>query len=126
MSSSKTAKTIKNIFDAIVIYITNNSTFESHEAINLAIKKIECSVSIEDIFRIPIEDRLFSFTKSLQWLYFVCFILKTIKEEYINVPGTFNINFSVDNAIIYLSNKYSAANKTFYVDYFNESESESE
>lgn len=125
MSHHKKIKTIKSIHDAIVDYIINNSTFESHEAIDASIKKIELSGSIEDIFRIPIEDRLFNFTSSLQWLYFMCFIINVIKDEQMVLPPSFNIIFSTDNAIIYLSNKYNAANETFYQDYFDSSDDDS-
>lgn len=126
MPQQKRAKSINDIHDAIVDYITHNSTFESHEAIDDAIKKIEQTASIEGIFRIPVDDRLFNFTNALQWLYFVCFIINVIKDEQITIPSTFNITFSTDSAIIYLSNKYNAANETFYQDYFNGSDSDSE
>lgn len=119
MSDQKSAKSIKDIHDAIVNYISSKSTFESHEAINDAIKKIEQSLSIEEIFRIPIEDRLYNFVNALQWLYFVCFIINVIKDEQIIIPSSFNTSFSTDSAIIYLSIKYNAANETFYHDYFD-------
>lgn len=117
-------KTVKDIFNAIVKYITHNSTFESNEAINESIKKIQGSTNIEDIFRIPINDRLYNFTNALQWLYFICFIIHVIKDENIAVPSTFNTSFSLESAVIYLSNKYNAANETFYKDYFDESDDE--
>ena len=126
MPKEKSARGINNIHDALVDYISNNSTFESHEAIEATIKKIEQSASIESIFRIPIEDRLFSFTNALQWLYFICFVINIIKDEHITLPTAFNITFSTDSAIIYLSNKYNAANETFYHDYFDDSDSDSE
>lgn len=120
------AKTIKNIHDAIVDYIYNHTMFESNEAIDGVISKIEHSTSIEDIFRIPINCRLLNFTGSLQWLYFVCFIITTIKDEQIIIPNTFNIKFSTDDAIIYISNVYNVANKVFYEDYLEKSDSEQE
>ena len=126
MSSNKRAKTIKNIHDAIVDYIFNHTTFESNEAIDEAISKIEHATSIDSIFRIPIESRLYNFTSSLQWLYFICFIINTIKDEQIVIPSVFNINFSTNDAIVYISNMYNAANDTFYQDYLDDSESDSE
>ena len=117
-------KKTKNIYNAIIDYIIHNSTFESHEAIDVALKKIEQVMSIEEIFRIPIEDRLFNFTGSLQWLYFICFIINYIKDEKIVFNSSFNISFSTDSAIIYISNKYNAANETFYQDYFDNSDCE--
>lgn len=126
MPKPKRAKTIKTIYEAIVEYISNNSTFESFDAINSTIKKIESANSIDEIFRIPIEERLYNFTNSLEWLYFICFIINVIKDEYIEVPNTFNMIFSTDSAIIYLSNTYSSATKTFYIDYFDDSDSDSE
>lgn len=126
MPREKCMKGIKDIHDALVNYITHNSTFESHEAIETAIKKIEQSTSIESIFRIPIEERLFNFTNALQWLYFICFVINVIKDEHIMIPSSFNIAFSTDSAIIYLSNKYNAANETFYQDYFDNSDSDSD
>lgn len=124
MVSNKRAKNINDIHDAIVDYISHNSTYESNEAIDDAIKKIGLAISIENIFRIPIEDRLYNFTNSLQWLYFICFIINVIKDEQIVIPTSFNINFSTNDAIIYISNKYNAANETFYQDYFDESDSD--
>lgn len=126
MPKEKCMKSINDIHDALVDYIAHNSTFESHDAIESSIKKIEQSSSIEGIFRIPIEDRLFNFTNSLQWLYFICFVINIIKDEHIIIPTAFNIAFSTDSAIVYLSNKYNAANETFYQDYFNSSDSDSE
>ncbi len=126
MSSGNRVKNIRDVFDAIVNYIFSNSTFESTEAISAVIKKIESTNSIEDLFRIPIEDRLYNFTNALQWFYFICFIINTIKDEQIIIPSTFNINFSTDTAIIYLSNTYNEANKLLYSDYFNNSDSESD
>lgn len=123
MKTHKRTKNITNLHNAIVDYISNNSTFESNEAIDDVIKKIERSKSFEEIFRIPIENRLFNFVNALQWLYFICFLINTMKEECISVPSIFNINFSTDSAIIYISNKYNAANKTFKQDYFNDSDS---
>lgn len=126
MINNKKVKDIKTVHDAIVNYIIYNSTYESHEAIDCSIKKIEQSNSIEEIFKIPIDDRLFNFTSSLQWLYFICFIINVINDEKIIIPISFNILFSTNNAIIYLSNKYNAANDTFYQDYFDSDDYESE
>lgn len=124
MMSKKCAKNIQSIHGAIVEYISNNASYESTDAINESIKKIERAPSIEAIFRIPIDDRLYNFTTALQWLYFMCFIINVIKDEHIILPGSFNIKFSIDTAIVYISNKYNAANKTFYQDYFDDSDSE--
>lgn len=122
MTTPKRAKNINNIHDAIVDYISHNSTFESNEAIDDVIKKIERATSFEEIFRIPIENRLYNFTNALQWLYFICFIINTIKDECIIVPAVFNINFSTDSAIVFISNTYNAANETFKQDYFSDSD----
>lgn len=105
----------KNINLAIAEYILCNSTFESNEAIRNSIQKINQATSIEDIFKIPIDDRLFNFTNSLQWLYFICFLIG-------HFPS--NTGFSTDAAIVYISNKYDAANETFYHDYLYESDSD--
>lgn len=124
MKNSDKIKTILDIHNAIVLYISNNSTFESHEAIDDVINKIGRVTCIESIFRIPIDNRLFNFTNALQWLYFICFIINVIKDEQIIIPNSFNIIFSIDSAIIYLSNIYNAANETFYEDYFDNSDEE--
>lgn len=115
-------KTVKDIYTAVVEFISQNSSFESNEAIDETIKKIEQVQSMEDFFRIPIENRLFNFTKSLQWLYFICFIIRVINDEHIIIPSAFNASFSSNDAMTYLSNKYSLANESFYRDYFNDSD----
>lgn len=113
-------KNIKTIFDAIVDFILNNATFESKKAINECIKKIELSSSMEDTFRIPINDRVFNFTTSLQWLYFICFLIEVIKDTQIEIPPTFNIVFSTDTAIIYISSIFNVVNESLYDEYFND------
>jgi len=119
------SKSIKHIHDAIMNYVLYNSTYESHEAINASVNKIEHVNSIEEIFKIPIDDRLYNFTHALQWLYFICFIINVINKEQIEIPLTFNMLFSVENAIIYISHKYDAANETFYQDYFDDDSDDS-
>jgi hypothetical protein len=119
MENINNLKDFKIIYDAITKYITINSTFESNIAIDNVIKKIQQVNSIEDIFKIPIDNRLYNFKNSLEWLYFICFIIYTINDEKFILPNNFNMIFSTNDAIIYISNIYDAANETFYQDYIN-------
>lgn len=119
-------KTIKNIHDAIVDYIFDNATFESNDAIKDCIKQIERLRSFNEIFRIPIENRLFNFDSSLHWLYFICFLINVINDEQIVVPQSFSTTFNSNDAIIYISNRYDNINEEMYDDYFKKSISDSD
>jgi len=124
MALVKSIKNMKNVYDAIVDYIYHNSSYESNDAINNAVKKIEQSNSIEEIFKIPIDNRLYNFNHSLQWLYFICFIINFINDNNIILSVSFNINFSANDAIMYISNIYNGINDMLYKDYFNDSDNE--
>jgi hypothetical protein len=119
--SETTQKNIKDIYDSIITYISINATFESNEAIKDVVNKINISTSMDDIFKMPIKYRLFNFKGALEWLYFICFIIHIINDENIIIPYNFNIEFLTNDAIIYISTIYDAANEIFYQDYINKS-----
>jgi hypothetical protein len=116
-------KTIKNIRDGIIDFIDTKNTYESSTAIDDTIKSIDAAKDLESIFRIPIENRLFNFNSSMEWLFFICVAIKTIKDESIILPDNFNINFSVEDAMMYLQNIYNNK-KEDLEEYFDYSEEE--
>lgn len=119
-------RTIVDIINSIISYINDNNSYESNDILASVINKIKNSRSIEDVFRIPIADRVFSFNAALNWLYFVCFVIHTVKEEHITLPNVFNISFSTSDALIYISNTYNAVNENLMHDYFDASDSDSD
>ena len=112
-------KTIKDIHDAIVEFIVKQSSYESNTAIDTTIEKINKMTSLEDIFRIPIEDRLFNYITSLQWIHFIYYVINVINDELIILPPSFNISFSINDAFIYLTNVYNAVGESFHQEYFD-------
>lgn len=100
-------KVFKHIYEGVINYIFDNNTFESCEYIADTIKSIQQMNNLEDIFRKPIENRLFNFEQSLHWLYFICSVIKYIKDELIELPNGFDISFNTEVAILYLSNVFS-------------------
>lgn len=101
-------KTIKDIHDGIVEYILDTASFESNDVIEEVSTKITRAKTIEDIFRIPIDDRLFGLDDAMKWLFFIVVTLTYMKDEDITIPNAFNISFSLNNAFLYLTNTYSA------------------
>lgn len=117
-------KTIQDIHDAIVDYISNNLVYESDTALTETAKKISRCTNIEEIFRTPILDRLFNFSNSLEWLYFICFIINVINDEKIEIPSNFDMSFSVNSAIVFISNTFNSINKNLYKEYIDSSDDE--
>lgn len=113
-------KNIKTIHDGIINFIESNISYESNQAIDDTLKTISTTNNIEYIFRIPIENRIFNFNTAMEWLFFINITLSCIKEEAIEIPNTFDISFSLNDAMIYLSNIYDAK-KEDLMDYFEES-----
>jgi len=99
-------KTFKHIYNGVVEYIYDNNTFESSELILNTIKNIQTLTNIEEIYRKPIENRIFNFDRALRWFHFICTLVKFINDNSIVLPPGFNINFNLDSAIIYLTNVY--------------------
>lgn len=119
----ESCKTIKNIHDGIIAFIDTKTSFESTQALDDTVESIEKLNSLENIFRVPIENRLFNFSVAMEWLFFINVAIQCIREEAIQVPATFDMSFSVDDAIIYLSNMYDAK-KEDLLEYFDEHSSD--
>ena len=117
-------KSFIDISNAINSYIADNTSFESAEAVKEVTDKLHKVNSFDEVFRIPISSRLFNFNTSLNWLYFVCFIIYTINDEHIKLPSKFNIAFSTNDAIIYIANTFDSINKELMHDYFDDSDEE--
>jgi hypothetical protein len=120
----KYCRTLKDIHDGIVDYISENTTYESNKAIDEVIVKLDRIKNMDEIFRIPIENRMFSFDTSLNWLFFIHVTSIYVKEQ-ITVPSHFNPNFSCQNAMKYITDIYDAKTENIIFSYYD-SESEME
>lgn len=81
-------------------YVEDNSNFESNAIINECIEKFKEDTSLCDIFKRPIEHRLFKFSDALEWLFF----LKVL--EYNIKPRPMTPILDANLAIEYLINTY--------------------
>jgi len=111
-------KTFKDIYNGVVEYIYDNTTFESSELMVDTIKSIQTLTNIEDIYRKPIENRIFNFDRALKWFYFICTLVKFINDNSIVLPSGFTISFNLESAIIYLTNVYTHKQEEF-LEYFD-------
>jgi hypothetical protein len=100
-------KTIKDIHDGIINYIYDNLIYESNEIIDSTVEKIENSKSMEGIFRLPIDNRIFNFEESIKWLFFIFTTIHYMEIESIIIPNFFDMSFSNDNALGYIYSIYS-------------------
>jgi hypothetical protein len=106
-----------DIYGGLSEFITSNNTYESSVVINSVILKIRATNKIEEIFKIPIIERIFNFDSALQWFYFICFVIDCIRKE---ANDKFDYKFSTENAIVFISNNYDLCNENLYHEYFDE------
>jgi hypothetical protein len=88
----------------IIEFVKDHLSLESNDILTQTIVKINSSNSFEEIFKIPINDHLFSFDDSIKWIFFLYVTINYINDNKIE---SFNLNFSLIDAYYYISNVYS-------------------
>lgn len=111
-----------DVYGSIIEYVIANTAYESSVVMNDVVSKIRQADSMEIIFKIPITERIFSCNTALQWSYFICFTVNYITKESVTVPSTFINSFSIENAVMFISNTYDLYNKAIHQEYFYDSE----
>lgn len=106
------------IYASIIEFVTANSSYESSVIMNDVSSKIKQATSMEDIFKIPIIERVFNCTTALQWSYFICFTIDYMRKGSIS-NASFSTAFNIENATMFISNTYDLYNKEIYHEYFD-------
>ena len=123
MNSNKNLKTIQ---DGIIKYIYENTSYESNDAINDIINKIEHSTNLDTIFKYPIDSRLFNYDEAIKWLFFLFNTIKYIAEEEISVPSTHSYYLNMNDSITYINNIYTIVKESLSEYFDSDSESETD
>ena len=86
--------------EEITSYLENNNNFESDGIVTKCIVDIENEKNINNIFKIPIQERLFNCSDSLQWMFYLKCIQQHIIAEDVVVNG-FNPMLDIQTLILF-------------------------
>lgn len=90
------------LIEEITSYLEKNNNFESDEIVTKCIVDIENEKNINNIFKIPIRERLFNCVDSLEWMFYLKCIQQHIVTEDVMVDD-FNAMLDTESCIIYLT-----------------------
>lgn len=109
---------VQIIYLGITEFIKDHLSLESNDILVNTIKKITSSNNFEEIFKIPINDHLFSFDDCIKWIFFIYVTIKHINDK--QLSSSFNLNFSLNDAYYYVSNVYTFK-KDCLLEYYTDS-----
>ena len=107
----------KFLYRAVLSFIRDNSNFESSVPVQALIEKIGKCISLQEVFFLPIQSRLFDFDTSLLWIFFL-----TIAPQRAESDGdTLNefAEFSCQDAMAVLPQVYDTGIESSVLCYFD-------